>query len=168
MAVKITCPTCGYSTTSRTLPQAEYGQRRHSCQLHLDRAARRAATVRRHQQTAIERPCTHATHHPHGSNARATLDGCKCDPCRDAAYKATKRWRARVATQGHVNVDTAPAVAHIKKLQAAGLGYKRIAELAGLNPSHIYPLLWGRPDRRDGKPRTRARKTTVNAILAVP
>lgn len=65
-------------------------------------------------------------------------------------------------------VDTSDAVAHIRRLQAAGLGWKRIASMAGLDSSLLYPLLYGRPDRNGGQPRTKARPATVAAILAVP
>lgn len=165
MAVQITCQTCGYTTNTATQGRAEYAIARHSCTKHLEAAARRARTVRRYQQTAITKPCTHKTHHPHGTNARAALDGCKCQPCRDAAYRATKQWRARVATRGHVYVDATPARDHIRRLQDAGLGWKRIADLAGVANTSVYALLYG---RRGKPPSTKARRETITKILAVP
>lgn len=165
MAVKITCPTCGYSTTSKTLPLAEYGQRRHSCQLHLERASRRNKAARERQQRPV-RDCHHKyARHQHGTRAAYVLDRCRCEPCTATATKAEK---LRTLRNQPAYVSTAPAVAHIRRLQAAGLGWKRIAYLAGLAESNVYPLLYGRPDRDGGKPRTKARASTINAILTVP
>jgi hypothetical protein len=65
-------------------------------------------------------------------------------------------------------VDASSAVTHLRALQAAGLGWKSAAKRAGLTPSVIYPLLYGKPDRNGGKPRTKCRKATRAAILAVP
>ena len=162
------CTTCGFASAARTSGLVEYAMRRHSCEKRMAAAARTAAAAERYESAGIERECTHKTHHEHGTNARAALDNCRCERCRQAAYRATKQWRARVARQGHVNVDATPATAHVRELMAAGMGWKRVARAAGLSESVVYPLLYGRPDRNDGAPRTKARQATVDALLEVP
>lgn len=165
MAAKITCPTCGYTATSKTQGLAEYALRRHSCQLHLERSARRNKAARERQQRPV-RDCHHKyARHEHGTRAAYVLDKCRCEPCTAAATKAEK---LRTLRNQPAYIDATPAVAHIRRLQAAGLGWKRIAHLAGIPESSVYPLLYGRPDRRSGQPRTRARAATINAILTVP
>lgn len=168
MAVKITCPTCGYSTTSKTQGLAEYGQRRHSCQLHLEQAARRNKAARERQQRPVRDCQCKQARHQHGTYVAYTIDRCRCEPCTSAAARYERERELRILRGKAAYVDAAPARAHIKKLQAAGLGWKRIAALAGLAESNVYPLLYGRPDRNGGQPRTKARASTINAILTVP
>lgn len=165
MSVRITCCACGYATTSRTRPLAEYGIRRHSCQRWLTRAARRAKVVRDRARRPV-RDCHHpVADHRHGTRAAYVLDRCRCEPCTAAATRAEK---VRGLRGEPAYVSSAEAVAHIRALQAAGLGWKRVARLAGIPKSSVYPLLYGRPDRNGGALRTRARPATVAAILAVP
>lgn len=168
MAAKITCPTCGYSTTSRTQALAEYGQRRHSCQVHLERAARRNKAARMRQQRPVRDCQCKQARHQHGTYVAYTIDRCRCEPCTRAAARYERERELRILDGKAAYVDTAPALAHIKKLQAAGLGWKRIAHLAGVSNAVVYPILYGRPDRNDGAPRTKARVSTIAAILAVP
>lgn len=147
MAVKITCPTCGYSTTSRTLPLAEYGQRRHSCDKQLAAAARRNQRVRKEQHRTVRDCHCKEARHQHGTYAAYTIDRCRCRPCTDARARYERQRTLERMDGKTAYVDTAPAVAHIRRLQAAGLGWKRVAHLAGITPSVVYPLLYGRPDR---------------------
>jgi len=116
------------------------------------------------------KPCLHkVADHQHGEYVTAKLDGCRCWPCTKAtaAYNAT-RTRAQAYGTWTPFVSTAPAVAHLRALSAAGMGWKRAARAAGVPESSVYPLLYGRPDRDGGAPRTKARKVLVDAILAVP
>ncbi|WP_062077741.1 hypothetical protein [Demequina globuliformis] len=111
--------------------------------------------------------------HMHGTQASYTLDKCRCALCTMAAvmaerlrreHRAQARWGVREAPY----VDATPAVAHVRTLMAAGLGWKKIARRAGIDPSTVYPLLYGRADRNGGKPRTKCRPATRDALLAVP
>lgn len=115
------------------------------------------------------RPCHHKiAQHEHGTYVAYKLDHCRCHACVNANTEYVRGLVRRIAYGRPAYVPTAPAVAHIRALQTAGLGWKRIAHLAGLDSSAVYPLLYGRPDRNGGQPRTKARPETVAAILAVP
>jgi hypothetical protein len=129
----------------------------------------RAGLKRAAARDRTERPCTHKiAHHEHGTYRRYTLDHCHCDPCRAAATAYNAELRRRKAYGQEPYADARPAAAHVRALMAAGMGWKRVAAAAGLDNSLVYPLLYGRPDRNGGAPRTKARRTTVEAILAVP
>ncbi|MCV7084113.1 hypothetical protein H7H37_26460 [Mycolicibacterium insubricum] len=62
--------------------------------------------------------------------------------------------------------DAAPVRAHIDALLAAGVGRRRIAELAGIRRSVVQQVLNGRGDRGTG-PSNRMLKTNADKILAV-
>ncbi|MFD6094002.1 hypothetical protein ACFWGN_17950 [Oerskovia sp. NPDC060338] len=154
-------------STARTAGMVEYAMRRHSCEKRLQAAARTAAAAERYEARGVTRECTHKTHHEHGTNARARLDRCRCAPCRAASSRASKEYELRTIS-APVNVDATAATSHVRALMAAGMGWKRVAKAAGLDTSLVYPLLYGRPDRNGGAPRTKARARTVAALLAVP
>lgn len=61
-------------------------------------------------------------------------------------------------------VDAEPARQHIRRLQAAGIGRRRIAELAGVADQTINSILGRRPGRNPSK---RLRPQVVAAILAI-
>ncbi len=161
---------CGWHGDYDTQRRADYAIRRHSC----DKARREAERRRRiaERKANLDRtpqPCTHKiARHEHGTYERFTLDHCHCDPCRNAklTYEAERRRRKAYGHQPYV--DARPAAEHVRALMAAGMGWKRVARAAGLAEAVVYPLLYGRHDRNGGKPRTKARKATVDAILAVP
>lgn len=169
--VAVGCTECGWRGRYRSQPMADYAFRRHSCQ---KTRRERAATARgRARDAAVDRtpkPCRHRyANHQHGQYVTAKLDGCRCWPCTDAksAYNA-ERGRAQAYGTWSPFVPTAPAVAHLRELSRAGMGWKRVAAAAGVPSSSVYPLLYGRPDRNGGAPRTKARRALVDAILAVP
>jgi len=164
------CDACGYVARADTQKRALYGLRQHSCE--KQRADRARSERGRAREAAVDRtpkPCHHArANHQHGTYACYTLDACRCVPCAVACsqYEAT---RVRDRAYGReAFVDARPAAAHLRALMAAGLGWKRVAQLADLPTSSVYVLLYGRPDRNAGKPRTQARKATVDKLLAVP
>ncbi|AEI11843.1 hypothetical protein Celgi_1324 [Cellulomonas gilvus ATCC 13127] len=115
------------------------------------------------------RGCEHPrANHRHGTHAAYVFDRCRCDDCR-AAARAYENSRTRERAYGRpAYVDATPATEHLRALSAAGMGWKRAAAAAGLQSSTVYPLLYGRPGRAAGVPRTKARRRTVEAILAVP
>lgn len=126
--------------------------------------------IARHYNTACQ--CKRAQH-VHGTRVCYVIDKCRCALCGAAAVNAARmaRHQAMQAKWGNGEtpyVDASAAVAHIRTLQAAGLGWKEVAKRAGLRSSVIYPLLYGRPDRNGGKPRTKCRPATRDAILSVP
>ena len=160
---------CGFTGTYRTEGLAARSLRAHSCD--KARAEAAAAARARAREATIDRTpvaCEHTrTTHTHGTHACYVLDRCRCLPCSvaNAAYEEARK-RAKVYGAPPPYVDAEPARAHLRALSAAGVGWKRVAMQAGLPGSTVYPLLYG---KGAGKPpRARARKTTVDAILAVP
>lgn len=96
----------------------------------------------------------------HGTIARHKYRGCTCAECREASrnYQARVR-RLRAYGRWEPFVDAEPSRAHVKSLQAAGIGPHRIAELSGLGYATISDLIWMR--------KTKVRPATEAAILAV-
>jgi hypothetical protein len=102
---------------------------------------------------------------PHG-RAKYVVEKCRCDVCRTAA-NVYERNRYRQRAYGRAAyVDAAPGREHVRTLQAAGMGWKRIAESAGLGNSVVWKLLYGDPTRNMG-PSKRIRPDTERKILAV-
>jgi transcriptional regulator with XRE-family HTH domain len=102
----------------------------------------------------------------HGTYAsyKARGAGC-CAPCRKAGSKYVTN-RERQIAYGRWNpwTDAAPVRAHIEQLQASGLGWRRIADLAGVSRNTVNKIIYG----RKGKPPSqRVRPETATKILAV-
>jgi len=113
------------------------------------------------------------TERPHGTRARYVLGpgpgkgpGCRCDDCK-AANRAAASHRDRQILYGRWRpyVDAEPAREHLQVLSAAGIGWKRAAELAGLSGGAVSKLLYGGPG--DRPPSRRIRPETAEAILSV-
>jgi len=80
-------------------------------------------------------------------------------------------WRTRQHAYGKFvsdYVDPAPVRAHVHALQAAGLGERRIAELAGVHRTHITSVRRGRSRTKPDQPATKISTRVAAAILAVP
>jgi transcriptional regulator with XRE-family HTH domain len=105
--------------------------------------------------TTIERP--------HG-RAKYVTEHCGCDVCREA-NTAYGRHQARQRAYGRpAYIDAEPARAHLRALSEAGIGWRRAAELAGLNDAVLSSILYGRRNRAPAK---RIRAATAEKILAV-
>lgn len=98
---------------------------------------------------------------------------CRCTPCRTENARR-EQWRTRQKAYGRYDnglVDAQPVREHVQALQAAGLGYIRIARLAGVQPRAVAALLYGRQEGssspRKGEPVKRMKRETAVAILAV-
>lgn len=101
-----------------------------------------------------------------GTRAKYVVEKCRCDACRKAC-RDYERWRLRQKAYGRTAyVDAAPVRAHIRGLQAAGLGWKRVADRAGLAESVVWKLIYGDPKRGQASSK-RVRRRTARAILAV-
>ncbi len=169
--VAISCDECGWSSSAGTQARADYAFRRHSCEkqrAHAAAAARAAA-----REATIDRapkPCMHKrTTHQHGTYACYVLDRCRCRPCADA-NTAYERERIRQTAYGRWNpyVPAEPARTHLRALMAAGMGWKRIARAAGLSPSVVYPILYGKKVGDTHRPPVRRlRQETADRLLAV-
>lgn len=109
----------------------------------------------------------------HGTRARYVMGpgpgkgpGCRCADCRKANRDdAARRSRLRLYGQWAPFVDAGPAREHVQVLAAAGIGWKRAAELAGLSRGTMRKLMQGGPGKRP--PSKRIRPQTAAALLAV-
>lgn len=101
------------------------------------------------------------TERAHGTRARYTIDACRCDDCREATRLYEIERRNDLAPR---LVSAEPARRHLRELQARGMGFKRVAELAGISPSTTAAILYGKLQR---PPTKRIKPSTLEAILAV-
>jgi hypothetical protein len=109
----------------------------------------------------------------HGTRARYVLGpgpgrgpGCRCDAC-TAANRAAEIKRSRAILYGRWQpyVDAGPVREHLRALAAAGIGHRRVVELAGVSSGSLSKILYGGPG--DRPPSRRVRPQTAEAILAV-
>jgi hypothetical protein len=109
----------------------------------------------------------------HGTRARYVLGpgpgkgpGCRCDDC-TAANRAAEKMRSRAILYGRWQpyVDAEPVREHLRALFAAGIGRRRVGELAGVSSGSLSKILYGGPGNRP--PSRRIRPQTAGAILAV-
>ena len=165
---RATCTTCPWTGTYPSQARANHALKVHSCarqQKLADTHARGEA-----QRSRIDRtpqPCRHNHgNHQHGSYVTYKLDGCRCLPC-VAAVSAYNRSRERKIAYGTWRplVDAEPARQHVRNLMAGGMGWKRIAKQAGISPTTVSTLLYGRGGRPISK---RLRPDVAEALLSVP
>lgn len=146
------CRRCGWSGSYPTTKKADWAKRVHGCQRRIDRAA--AAERGRLRKAAVDRtprPCLHKnTSHVHGTRTCYILDRCRCLPC-STANAAAELQRNRQKAYGRYDkyVDADPVRAHVRALSARGMGWKRVAEVAGISNGAMWKLLYGRR-RPDG------------------
>ena len=94
----------------------------------------------------------------HGTLTAYAKHGCRCEPCRAAAAKASKAWR-RDNYLGVVKlVDAQPLKDHVAALMAAGMSFRAIALTAGYTSRNALA---------DSMTRSRVRPATMARILAV-
>jgi len=94
----------------------------------------------------------------HGTLTAYAKHGCRCDPCRAAAAKASKAWR-RDNYLGVVKlVDAQPLKDHVAMLMAAGMSLRAISLTAGYTSRNALA---------DSMTRSRVRPATLARILAV-
>ena len=94
----------------------------------------------------------------HGILTSYSKHGCRCDPCRAAAAKASKAWR-RDNYLGVVKlVDAQPLKDHVAMLMAAGMSFRAISLTAGYTSRNALA---------DSMTRSRVRPATLARILAV-
>lgn len=95
--------------------------------------------------------------------------GCRCEPCCDAnrAYARMQRKRKSLEGLGRESgpwaspfTDAAPVRERIFAFAERGIGYKRLAELAGVSKSSLLAVRTGKRDR--------VRRELASAVLAVP
>lgn len=97
----------------------------------------------------------------HGTRAKYTIEACRCDECRDASRRYERERRNDVVPR---LVSAGPARDHVTELMRKGMGYKAVAEAAGVSTSAVSALLYGKLDR---PPTRRIKPDTAAALLAV-
>lgn len=111
-------------------------------------------------------PIVATKQYPHGTNARYSLNFCRCDDCTTAhrAYEQSRKlYQGEFPRVPPPLVDRGPARRHVKKLMARGMSHKRIAQIAGVPASVVGTLVYGRYDRAAKK----IRRQTAEKLLAV-
>ena len=101
----------------------------------------------------------------HGTRTKYVVDKCRCDDCRRACAEYQRELTARIAP---AYVLAQPAREHVEHLMALGMGFKRVAEVAGVSPSAVAALLYGKKvGDKHRAPTKRIRPETAAALLAV-
>lgn len=108
----------------------------------------------------------------HGTRARYVFgpegqdrsQGCRCEPCKEA-NRAYARDRYRKAHRPDETIEPAyvpchEARRHLEWLRSVGVGYRTVSERTGIARSSLQKIGTGRV--------TRSRRSTIDAILAVP
>ncbi|MFD8384269.1 hypothetical protein ACFV2X_38105 [Streptomyces sp. NPDC059679] len=103
----------------------------------------------------------------HGAYVKYKLDGCRCYPCcfADSEYRRNRE-RAIAYGTWQPYVDAEPVRVHVRSLMGFGIGWKRIAALAGVPTGVVTKLLYGHP-QRNMAPSKQMRSKNAAALLAV-
>ncbi|GAA3948080.1 hypothetical protein [Microbacterium soli] len=111
--------------------------------------------------------------HKHaGSLVCYNLHQCRCVPCVEHRGEADQRRKKDKAYGRYDNglVDVTPVREHVLMLGEYGIGYKRVAQLAGFKSSTpVRTIIWGRmdPGPRFGEMQKRVKRETAEKILAI-
>lgn len=110
------------------------------------------------------KPCLHQrAAHRHGTHLAYVKDGCRCDPCSQAARREAKRQRYRTAMGSSTYVDAGAARAHVRSLLET-LTVSQIEHRSGVNRTAIRALIGGIPNHPASR---RITRTTETRLLAV-
>lgn len=112
----------------------------------------------------VRRECEHVNvRHAHGTRLAYKLDACRCEECTQAAVLESRRRRLDRAMGAPARrVPAAPLRAHVVELGAAGVGFRRVAELAGVSASTVQKIL------AEGElPGRRVARSTAEKVLRV-
>ena len=108
--------------------------------------------------------------YPHGTRAKYVIERCRCAPCRRANAEYQKRRQRRNGYGLPAQVPARPVREHVRALMPSpypgahdGMGWRRIADLAGVSRSTVSALIWG----RRGKPTERIKRETAEKLLAL-
>ncbi|MDF2578467.1 MAG: hypothetical protein K0S49_46 [Microbacterium sp.] len=149
------------------------GVARRLCSAHYQ-AAWKAGALGAHEKLPprVKDPKVCPPDHKHADSLVCyNLHQCRCTPCGEHRMKHEERRRKDKAYGRYDTglVDVAPAREHLLMLSEYGIGYKRVAELAGLGTTPVRNIIWGRqdPGPRKGEMLKRVKRETAEAILAV-
>jgi hypothetical protein len=162
--IKLTCTTegCDERTVARRLCRAHY------------QAAWKAGELGAHQKQPPRvraRTICPPEHKHAGSLVCYNLHQRRCEPCVEHRA-ATDTTRAKLKAYGRYDnglVDAEPVREHLLLLSEFGLGYKRVARLAGVGVTPVRNVIWGRqdPGPRKGEIPKRIKRENAERILAV-
>lgn len=112
--------------------------------------------------------------HKHGEISTCYIQHkCRCDDCRtQSTVRAAKRRKLQAYGRWDDGlVDAEPVRQHVRMLQAAGMGWKRIAEVSGVGNTAVSQLIYGRKgsnkDPRKGEIVKRIKREKAEKLLAV-
>jgi hypothetical protein len=110
--------------------------------------------------------------HKHdGSSTCYIQHQCRCIPCKaDHSARENKRYREKAYGRFDSGlVDAEPVREHMMMLAEFGMGYKRVAKVAGIGTTAARTIIWGRqdPGPRNGEMQKRVSRQTAAALLAV-
>lgn len=162
--IKLTCTYegCEKRTVARRLCRAHYQQ------------AWKAGELQKHA-TLPPRPRKRTRcpeDHKHAAVSTCFVQHqCRCTSCVEA-HNARERNRQKQKAYGRFDtglVDAEPVRQHVLELIEFGIGYKRIAALAGVGITAVRSLVWGRqdPGPRYGEIPKRVAREKAQKILAV-
>lgn len=113
---------------------------------------------------------TRARDYDHGTRARYTFGKCRCEECRRANACYQRRWSRRRGYGLPAQVDATPVREHVRALMSSpypgahdGIGWRRIADLAGVHESVVNSLIFG----KRGKPTKRIKRENAEKLMAV-
>jgi len=101
---------------------------------------------------------------PH-SYARYKVDGCRCYTCCYAVSQYNAARKAAIAADGW-RVDADLVRRHVQELGRRGMGYKLVADRAGVSRSTLGRIIYGRTEKGTAPPAT-TRRDIAERILAV-
>ena len=109
--------------------------------------------------------------HKHALNGTCYLrHSCGCEPCKKGRTEAARVYRRQQAygTYDSGLVDAAPVRKHVLMLKRSGIGWRRIAELSGVNTGTVDRLIYGRRDpARNGEQLKRVSRVSAEKLLAL-
>lgn len=100
----------------------------------------------------------------HGTRAKYVIDQCRCALCTTANTREAARLELRKLSGELIWHDAGPVRAHVRILLSAGIGWKRVAVLAGVSNGCMSKILYG---SRTRPAPSRVRYATARKILAV-
>lgn len=162
--IKLTCTAdgCTARSVARRLCRAHYQQ------------AWKAGELGQHEKLPprVKDPKICPPDHKHaGSLVCYNLHQCRCTQCSKhrMAHETRRRKDQAYGRYDTGLVDADPVRDHILKLGEFGIGYKRVAELAGVGTTAVRTLIWGRqdPGPRHGEIPKRIARDKAEKILAV-
>ncbi|MFE9372292.1 hypothetical protein ACFYM2_21330 [Streptomyces sp. NPDC006711] len=103
----------------------------------------------------------------HGTRAKYVVERCRCEPCKTANRQAENdRYRQQAYGRWQPYIDARPVRAHVQMLMDYGMGWKRIAAMAGVGRGTVEKLLYGAA-HRGMEPSKRVRPETAAKLLAI-